>query len=90
MTPDERIAELTARAEAAEARVAELERDAGRYRWLRENASEIGCYGKDSYYNFEDFRYMPTERDDLDAAIDAAIDALAGQPTTDTQRQGET
>lgn len=67
------VASLTAQRDAALARVAELEKDAARYRWLRDCNSgslvvvQITGTGEDDWY-------VLTE-DDADAAIDAAITA---------------
>lgn len=57
----------TERAERAEARAQELEKDAERYRWLRE-ASSTGKQTRAQEIMFA--RYYPY--DDIDAAIDAA------------------
>lgn len=49
-------------------RLAELERDAARYRWLRDNSTEYSLTQKDGYGGRELKGW-----DDLDAAIDAAM-----------------
>jgi hypothetical protein len=54
--------------------LAEAQRDAGRYRWLRERAYKDGgsiyCAGPDGSYDEFAVGYLP---DGLDAAIDAAM-----------------
>ncbi len=68
------------RAEAAEARVAELEKDAARYRWLRDTDSEDLCVRVrgDNPIHPHLWAYYKVTGGGFDATIDAAIDALAG------------
>lgn len=64
----DRAAEIAARADA---RIAELERDAARYRWLR----ECDIAGDRAVHNGDELR----EGDSLDAAIDAARAGNGGE-----------
>jgi len=54
---------------ALTARVAELERDAGRYRWLR--TPKVGHH-QVMFWMSEPARYVSLDWNELDAAIDAA------------------
>jgi hypothetical protein len=63
------IKKMTGDIYAALARVAELERDAGRYLWLRLNYASVGFVGVMVSWD------QPEAPQALDAAIDAAMDA---------------
>jgi signal transduction histidine kinase len=79
---DEALSELAAQAERANSKVEELEKDAARYRWLRDDA-DVRKYGFDSnkgkaiakawnYITDDGFDNSPSS-DQIDAAIDAAM-----------------
>lgn len=78
----ERLAER-ARAEAAEARVRELEADAGRYRWLRERLAAEELTDEDvaifALRTVGPIALRPADDDDL-PSVDAAIDAAIATP----------
>jgi hypothetical protein len=79
------IRQLVTDRTAAEARIAELEKDAKRYRWLREqnwNDAPL-CVVRAPRYAIR-LGYDCPSRDRLDVAIDAALSTLPAQ--TDTQQ----
>lgn len=57
-------------------RVAELEADARRYRWLRENAIGEGC---ELYGSSWGLRHIPGRHKTFEAAVDAAIESAGGR-----------
>jgi hypothetical protein len=59
------IAQKNEEIEALRARVAELEKDASRYRWLRD---------AQKYWDFSDSMFITFSSEEHDAAIDAARD----------------
>lgn len=63
-----------------EAKLAAAERDAGRYRWLRESGLAISWNAQ--------VEYSPGYEHGVAVLMDAAID-FAMQPTTDASAQGE-
>jgi hypothetical protein len=64
-----------------EQKLAERDRDAERYRWLRENSDDVGigagriCYMED-YRSFYEFIHINSE--ELDKEIDAALNSARG------------
>ena len=64
-------ATLSSKLTAANARIAELEKDAARYRWLRVNGDHASVFGPPKYPCPDDL----LQSLDLDAAIDAAMSA---------------
>jgi len=59
---------------AAKARIAELERDAQRYRWLRNELDANALLTQDgSFFRHQLGMFLHAPLDELDAAIDAAM-----------------
>lgn len=64
------ICELEDEAESLRAELAEVRRDAERYRWLRSDDCPFSCYEQEGPDNWG---WCPTSSRDLDEAIDAAM-----------------
>lgn len=70
--------ELERELAAAEKRIGAMELDAGRYRWLRENAE----HGSDEpFYLCVQGLWMPADHAEANLVIDAAIDSAKGAKT---------
>ena len=61
---------LSAEVESLRAELAEVRRDAERYRWLRSDDCPFSCYEQEGPDNWG---WCPTSSRDLDEAIDAAM-----------------
>ncbi len=72
----EEIRDLRAELAASREREARMKQDAERYRWLRDVSVPPHNFYLSVPEEFAGVRYAPTE---VDAAIDAAIDALRGE-----------
>lgn len=71
------------RAERAEALAGEYERDARRYRYLRDHANRISAGPYNAWFEWEwDEPHCAVPDKSLDAAIDTAIDAVGGRVET--------